>query len=517
MSLARDLPAPLLPPQPAVEADVQTLQLLLDGIQDYAIFLLDCDGRVASWNDGAARIKGYSAAEIIGKHFSCFYTAEDVANGRPERELEQAARTGRIEAESWRVRKDGTLFIANLIISPLRNEDGTLRGFAKVTRDVTERKLAEEERRKVNEELQGLIDGVRDYAIVLLDTEGRITGWNAGARRIKGYSAEEIIGKHFDCFFLPEDIANGKPNRELEGAASTGRTEDEGWRVRKDGSRFMANVIITALRDADGKLRGFAKITCDVTARKRSEEQMRDLNQELATRTRLLEASNKELEAFTYSVSHDLRAPLRGVDSFSRIVLEDYGPTLGDEGQRLLGVVRSEAQRMGRLIDDLLEFSRTGRKEMKAVECDMTEMVRDVLGSLDGKLTSGADIELKSLPCAFGDPAMLRQVWFNLIANAVKFSSKTASPKIEIGGSSTVETHDYYVKDNGAGFDPRFTKKLFGVFQRLHSEEEFEGTGVGLAIVQRTIHKHGGAVSAVGKAGEGATFHFTLPRRRESV
>lgn len=516
MSLSRVSPAPTLPFHAKLAPDVKTLQLLLDGIQDYAIFLLDCNGRVESWSAGAERIKGYSAGEILGQHFSCFYTPEDLASGKPAQELEQAIRTGRVEDESWRVRKDGSRFIANVILTTLRNDDGTLRGFAKITRDVTERKRAEEEIKKLNDELQWLVDGARDCAIVMLDPQGCVTGWNAGAERMKGYTAKEIVGRDFSCFYLPDDITAAKPRHELEQAALTGRIEDEGWRVRKDGSRFLANVIITALRDDNGGLRGFAKIIRDLTEKKQAEEGQRQLNQEQALRGQL-ESSNKELEAFSYSVSHDLRAPLRSVDSFSRIVLEDYGPILGDEGNRLLGIVRSEAQRMGCLIDDLLRFSRIGRSEMVSTECDMSEIVANTLASFDSKVMAGVTIELKVIPPAIGDLAMLRQVWFNLVSNAVKFSSKTAGPRIEIGGASGPDTNTYYIKDNGAGFDPRFAKKLFGVFQRLHSEAEFEGTGVGLAIVQRTIHRHGGSVWAEGKVGEGATFHFTLPRQGESA
>jgi PAS domain S-box-containing protein len=330
---------------------------------------------------------------------------------------------------------------------------------------------------------------------------------------MKGYTAEEIVGRHYSSFYLPEDVASGRPQSDLDQAELTGRMEDENWRVRKDGSRFLAHVIITTLRDENGGLRGFAKIIRDVTEKKQAEEGVRQLNQEQVLRGRL-EASNKELEAFTYSVSHDLRAPLRSVDSFSRIVLEDYGAIVGDEGNRLLGIVRSEAQRMGQLIDDLLSFSRIGRDEMLAAECDMTEVVNNALSSLDSKAMNSVTVELKPIPRAFGDLAMLRQVWFNLLSNAVKFSSKKANPRIEIGGSSDGDLDTFYVKDNGAGYDPRFAEKLFGVFQRLHSEQEFEGTGVGLAIVQRTIHRHGGTVWAEGKVGEGATFYFTLPRQR---
>ncbi len=230
-----------------------------------------------------------------------------------------------------------------------------------------------------------------------------------------------------------------------------------------------------------------------------------------------LQASHKELEAFSYSVSHDLRAPLRSMDSFSRIILEDYGPKLDKEGNRLLNVVCGEAQRMGRLIDDLLDFSRMNRQEMKATQCDMTQLAQSVYNRLDESLRSRIQhFNLLPLPPAYGDLAMLRQVLFNLLANAVKFTGHQQSPAIEVGASSAGGINTYYVKDNGVGFDQGYVHKLFGVFQRLHAEDEFEGTGVGLALVQRIIHRHGGEVWAEGKLNAGATFYFTLPILKES-
>lgn len=228
-----------------------------------------------------------------------------------------------------------------------------------------------------------------------------------------------------------------------------------------------------------------------------------------------LHAANKELEAFSYSVSHDLRAPLRSVDSFSRIVLEDYGPQLDDEGRRLLNVVRSEAHRMGQLIDDLLAFSRLGRQSMKMMECDMTQLAQDVFDSLDSALRSRIQkFDLRPLPPTFGDRAMLRQVLINLLSNAVKFTGQQPSPTIEVGCSTGNGCNTYYVKDNGVGFDQRFAEKLFVVFQRLHTEDEFEGTGVGLALVQRIISRHGGKVWATAELNQGATFYFSLPTER---
>ncbi len=281
---------------------------------------------------------------------------------------------------------------------------------------------------------------------------------------------------------------------------------------------FLTRVF--PLKDSSGKIVRWFGTNTDVSQMREAEERIRLLNASLeervAKRTADLEAANKELEAFSYSVSHDLRAPLRGVDSFSRILIEDYAAKLDDEGKRLLSIVRGEAQRMGLLIDDLLSFSRMGRQELQVVECDVATLVQNVFKDLQA--TAGDRVltaDVKPLPIAFGDRAMLRQVVFNLLSNAVKFTRNQSAPAIEIGGSTTDGFNTYYVKDNGVGFDSRFTHKLFKVFQRLHTEEEFEGTGVGLALVQRIVHRHGGRAWAEGSLNQGATFYFALPTRKE--
>ena len=256
--------------------DEDRFRLLVHGVLDYGIFMLDPAGYITTWNAGAERIKGYSAEEIIGQHFSVFYPPVDLADGKPARELEIAVAEGRLEDEGWRIRKDGTRFWANVVITALFDEQGVLQGFGKVTRDLTERRAAEERLRRSEEHFRLLVQGVLDYGIFMLDPAGHISSWNAGAERIKGYSAEEIIGQHFSVFYPPEDIAAEKPARELETAIAEGRLEDEGWRIRKDGTRFWANVVITALFNEHGELRGFGKVTRDMTERRGAERALQE-------------------------------------------------------------------------------------------------------------------------------------------------------------------------------------------------------------------------------------------------
>jgi len=486
--------------EPAVATSRESgdsFRLLMEGVRDYAIFLLDGAGRVSTWNSGAERIKGYRAEEIIGQHFSRFYPPEDVAAGKPARLLALAAREGRAEDKGWRVRKDGSRFWADVLITALRDSDGAVIGFAKVTRDLTERKEVEDALRRSEQTFQLLVESVQEYAIYMLDPEGRVVSWNAAAERIEGYRAPEIIGQHFSTFYPPEDAAQGKPRWELETAAREGRHEDEGWRVRKDGTRFWANVAISAMRDSQGALIGFAKVTRDLTQRRHAEQ--------------ALAQSNQELERFSYSVSHDLRAPLRAINGYALALFEDHAARLDDEGKRLLAVIRDSAKLGGELIDGLLNFSRVGRQALARAPVDLTALAEGVVAELrQAQGPVAVDVVLTPLPSASGDAALLRNVLINLIGNAFKFSANRAHPKVEIGAEQNGSEVAYYVKDNGVGFDMQYADKLFGVFHRLHRPDEFEGTGVGLALAQRIIQRHGGRIWAEGKVNEGATFRFTL-------
>ena len=473
-------------------------RLLVEGVRDYAIVMLDGAGRVSTWNTGAQHINGYRAEEIVGQHFSHFHPPEAVAAGRPARLLGLAAREGRTEDEGWRIRKDGSRFWANVVITALRDADGAVIGFAKVTRDLTERKDVEDALRRSEQSFQLLTESVQDYAIFMLDPEGRVASWNPGAELIKGYRSQEILGEHFSKFYPPEDVAQGKPQWELEIAEREGRHEDEGWRVRKDGTRFWANAVINAMRDAHGGLVGFAKVTRDLTQRRRVEQ--------------ALGQSNQELERFSYSVSHDLRAPLRAINGFAQALAEGHAAQLDEEGKRLLTVIRDSAKLGGQLIDALLNFSRVGRQALARAPVDLRALAENVVSELrQTQSPVVVEVVLTPLPPTSGDGALLRNVLINLIGNAFKFSANRAHPKVEIGAQQDGADVTYYVKDNGVGFDMQYAGKLFGVFQRLHRPDEFEGTGVGLALSQRIIERHGGRIWAEGKVGEGATFFFTLP------
>jgi PAS domain S-box-containing protein len=373
-----------------------------------------------------------------------------------------------------------------------------------LTEEIKLRQMSEDFLRESRQRYQLLVDETKDYAIVMLDTTGKVLVWNQGAERIKGYKEEEVLGKPFSLFYTADDIRNNKPQEMLKKAAGDGRAEDIGWRVRKDGSKFWADVVLTSIYD-EKKLVGFAKITRDITERKKLED-------EVISRTLQMEKANKELEAFSYSVSHDLRTPLRAVSGYSIMLKEDYEDKLDSEGNRILGNIVTNARMMGQLIDDLLAFARLGKKELVNSIIDMQLLTTRVVNELLQHEDKDYDIRIGILPPVEGDAGMLKQVLMNLVSNAIKYSSKEERPLIEIGAKDEETRIIYYVKDNGVGFDMAYAGKLFGVFQRLHSQEEFEGTGVGLALVKRIMDKHKGEVWGEGVEDSGATFYFSLPK-----
>jgi PAS domain S-box-containing protein len=365
---------------------------------------------------------------------------------------------------------------------------------------------------EANALLQALMDTMPDQ-IYFKDTRCRFIRNSRSQTNLMGLNdPAQVVGKT-DFDFFPHAARAFAEEQEV---MRTGipLLDLEEWVVWPDGRESWVLTTKMPLRNSEGQTIGIFGISRDITERKRAEEAIRQLNTDLEKQAEQLRAANKELEAFSYSVSHDLRAPLRAIDGYTRILLEDYEPNLDAEGKRVCGVISREARRMGQLIDDLLAFSRLGRKEMYRSKIDMRALAVSVLNELlKDQDRERITFQIARLPVALADSSLLRQVWVNLISNALKFTSRKERAVIEIGGKTTKDELIYYVRDSGAGFDMEYASKLFGVFQRLHSDREFEGTGVGLAIVQRIIFRHGGRVWAEGEVGKGATFYFALPRR----
>ena len=489
------------PLQAARAAAEQSFRAIVAGVQDYAVFLLDANGHVASWNAGAARLKGYRADEIIGKHFSVFYPEEAVARHWPDEELETAARVGRFEDEGWRVRKDGSRFWANVAITALYEESGRIVGFLKITRDLSERMRAEETLRQSEEKFRLLVEGVQDYAIFMLDPGGRIASWNVGAERIDGYGADEIIGKHFSIFYPPEAIAEGKPERMLREARGTGRAEDEGWRLRKSGERFWANVVITALHAPDGSFRGYAKVTRDLTERRR---------------VQALQEADRQKNEFLALLAHELRNPLAPI----RMALHVLGRpgAAADTVERARAIATRQVQHMARLLEDLLDVSRVtqGRVDLRREPIDLRDVVVRTVEAMETffverRIQLVVESAPEPLPI-FADPARLEQILTNLLTNALKYTDPGGTVRVR----SFVDSGEVVleVADTGIGIAAESLPSIFDLFVQAErrTERSRGGVGIGLTLVKKLVELHGGTVSAASPGrGKGSRFTIRLP------
>jgi PAS domain S-box-containing protein len=492
--------------EPREDADVRDslYRTLVQEIEDYAIFMLDLDGRVRTWNAGAQKIKGYAAREIIGQHFSRFYPAEALARDWPAYELREALAVGRFEDEGWRVRKDGSLFWANVVITTMRDPDGTPIGFAKLTRDLTLRRQEEERLRQSEERFRLLVESVEDYAIFMLDPDGRVASWNAGAIEIKGYRPEEIIGQHFSVFYRPEDNAAGKPAGELARASRFGRVEDEGWRVRKDGSLFWANVIITAVYDSSGTLRGFAKVTRDLSERKRLEE---------------LERSSQHVSEFLATLAHELRNPLAPLRNAVGVM--QLEPQLSPTIASCRDMIDRQTIQLSRLVDDLLDMGRitTGKIDLRMASVDMAEVVAhsvEAVRPLADQRQQVIDVRLPAEGVVVeGDFVRLVQVLQNLLNNASKFSPTGGRIAIEIVNEA--RNIVLTVSDQGRGISPGSLDTIFTLFAQEDRllDPTHNGLGIGLTLSRSLVELHGGMISAQSEGrGMGSVFTVRLPRAR---
>ncbi len=476
-------------------AALERYALLINNSADIICIINAATLRFEEVNDAVTALLGYAAREVRGTSLlfylakDCHATVQKFAKDGDDRfscETQVYTKKRQVRWFNWNVIKKDGLWFAN-------------------ARDITETKEAQE----IKNYLAAVVKQSND-AVYLHNPDGQIISWNEGATKIYGFTEAEalnmkvwnIVPEHLmqEAQALINSILKNKKVQAIETR-----------RITKHGK--MIDVVFSAslLFDSNNVLKSIAITERDITQQKLSEKEIQQLNADLNKKVEQLHEINSELEAFSYSISHDLRAPLRSINGYAAIIREEYGPVFDEEQTRLFSVIQQNARRMGALIDDLLEFSRLGRKEIRKSETNTAEVVREIVAEVVNQQQSAAQVEVKELLPVSGDYKLLYQVFYNLISNAVKYSSKKNNPRIEIGSYKENTTNVYYFKDNGAGFNMEFSSKLFGVFQRLHSPEQFEGTGVGLAIVQRIVAKHGGKVWAEAEVNKGATFYFSLP------
>ncbi len=500
----------------ALQQKDERFRLLVESVQDYAIFMVDPDGYVSTWNSGAQRINRYTAPEIVGQDFSVFYTEEERKAGRPRWDLNCARVQGRIEDEGWRVRKGGTRFWAFAVITAMRDVKGKLIGFALVTRDLTERREAEEKLRASEEQFRLLVDGVDEYAIYLLDCMGNIASWNLGAQRVTGYEAAEIIGKNFACFYTAEDVSAERPQENLAKARTHGHVRDQGLRVRKDGSTFHAETGLTALRDEAGNLRAFSKVTRDIT----DHIQRRDAETAMIA----AEKANKAKDDFLAALSHELRTPLTPALAAASYLV-DHSEMLPSEFSRELDTIRRNVQLEARLIDDLLDLTRmTSGKVKLRFECvDAHSCVRNAIEIAQSAITEKGLKLSTSLTAKnhhiSADPVRMQQVFWNLINNALKFTGPGG--EIEIRTCNDEKGRfEFAITDTGIGIEAERQRSLFTAFDQGEGPlaRQFGGLGLGLAISKHLIDLHDGTIAVESRGRSyGSTFRVTLDTVADTV
>jgi PAS domain S-box-containing protein len=480
----------------------RNFRLLVEGITDYAIFMLDLEGRVTNWNAGAERIKGYKASEIVGRHFSVFYTPEDLAVDLPHRALETARNEKHFLAEGWRLRKDGSRFFASVVIDPIY-ENGRLIGFAKITRDITERQNAISELSKSESQFKTLVRGVTDYALYMLDPQGIVSNWNIGGQRIKGYTSEEIVGQHFSRFYTPADQAAGRPARALKIALENGRYDEEGWRVRKDGSFFWASVVIDPIRNDGGELIGFAKITRDITERKEAQDKLLQVQRQLAESQKL-----DALGQLTGGVAHDFNNLLMIIMAGTQVIKKEVTST---RSVRALQSIETASQRAASLTRQLLTFARRQSVQPQTIRlAERFDTLREVLRvGLGSMIEFSIEVE-DAVWNVVVDPSEFETALLNLVVNARDALPDGGSIIVRAENNSDKNHVEISVEDNGVGIPDDIAAKVFDPF--FTTKSVGKGTGLGLSQVHGFAHQAGGSVGLKSILGKGTKITICLPR-----
>ncbi|MDR7118064.1 PAS domain S-box protein [Caulobacter sp. BE254] len=494
-------------------AQADRFQLLVDAVKDYAIYLLDVDGRVATWNTGAQLFKGYTAEEIIGRHFSTFYTEEDRAAGLPERALRTAAETGRFESEGWRLRKDGTRFWTHVVIDPVI-EAGEVIGYAKITRDVSEQRAADRALYESEQRFRLLVQGVKDYAIYMLDPEGNITNWNAGAEAIKGYAADEIIGQHFSLFYTPEDREAGAPARALATALREGKFSGEAQRVRKNGERFWASVLIDPICDDAGQLLGFAKVTRDITEKRRAEEEL-ERSREALVQAQKMEAIGR----LTGGVAHDFNNLLTVIRASADFLRR---PNISEEKRaRYVEAIAETAERAATLTGQLLAFARRQPLQPEIFDvCVRLRGLHRIIGSMIGSSVTIQNDLPETEHLVEADPTQFDTAVLNMVINARDAMPRGGTIRIGariVDGVPAVRGHAAAsgafvavdISDDGSGMSPETLQKIFEPF--FTTKPVDKGTGLGLSQVYGFAKQSRGEIDAASQLDVGTTFTLYLP------
>lgn len=498
---------------------------MVHAIKDYAIFALNLDGVITSWKAGTREVKGYERDEFIGQPFSMLFTPEEQKLRRPEYEMKYAAEHGQFVGEGWRVKKDGSRFWASVVLTAVRNKTGELVGFSKVTRDLTTRKTEQEQLKTSEESYRQLVRDIDEYAIFRVTSDGHLASWNKGVKAIKGFDEKEFIGLPFRTLFVPEDVEAGRPAFELQFAAQHGRFEGEGWRQRKDGSRFWANVVLTAQRNESGELTGFVKVTRDLSQRKKAEDSLIQTKQ-------AADEANRMKSQFLANVSHEIRTPLGAIVGFSDLLVRKK--VTETERLEYAGAIQRNGKLLSSLINELLDLSKVeaGKLEVESVEFDLPDFLRDVTNTCN-QMAKQKRLKLISvcktaLPEAIvSDPTRIKQILLNLVGNAIKFCDK-GSVTIDIDELNSSEASNpdhliFTIIDTGIGIPKEKHSKLFQEFSQADpsTTRRFGGTGLGLVLSRKLARALGGDVNLVeSEPGRGSKFQFMLPlivRREEQV